>query len=271
MFRIGEFSKLTQVSARMLRYYDETGLLKPAKIDSLTGYRMYSAQQIPILNKIIYLRDSGFNVVEIAAALHDSNLAAIEQLNKKSIEIMSNIQAEQQRLKKIEIAKRELSDGRNELYFNISIKEIPGYCVLSIRKEISNYYAEGKLWKELSAFAKKNKIDISDQTFSIYHDEDYRENNVDVELCAIVSKIGKETDDFKFRCTEPVSMMACTLVYGDFSNISYAYRSFVKWLQENSQYKMKGANRQIVHRGAWNEENPENYLTEIQIPLKNNL
>ena len=99
--------------------------------------------------------------------------------------------------------------------------------------------------------------------------EEYKEKDVDVELCAIVNKIGKATGDFKFRFTEAVSMMACTMVYGDFSNISYAYRSFAKWLQENSQYKMKGSSRQIVHRGPWNEKNPENYLTEIQIPLEN--
>ena len=66
MFRIGEFSKLTQISVRMLRYYDEAGLLKPEAVDKWTGYRMYSAEQIPRLNKIIYLRDSGFGVVEIA-------------------------------------------------------------------------------------------------------------------------------------------------------------------------------------------------------------
>ena len=46
MFKIGEFSKLTQVSIRMLRYYDEAGLLKPSSTDPWTGYRMYSAQQI---------------------------------------------------------------------------------------------------------------------------------------------------------------------------------------------------------------------------------
>ena len=55
MFRIGEFSKLMQVSIRMLRYYDEKEILKPAEIDSWTGYRMYSVDQIPILNKIIAL------------------------------------------------------------------------------------------------------------------------------------------------------------------------------------------------------------------------
>ena len=130
MFKIGEFSKLTQVSTRMLRYYDEMGLLKPAKIDSLTGYRMYSAEQISTLNRIIYLRDSGFNVAEIALSLDYSNNDIIEQLDKKSVEIMDNIQKEQEKLKKIEIAKKELLHGKSELYFNITIKEIPSYCVL---------------------------------------------------------------------------------------------------------------------------------------------
>ena len=62
MFRIGEFSKLTQVSIRMLRYYDEVGLLKPAKIDSLTNYRLYSTEQVLLLNRIVFLRDLGFSV-----------------------------------------------------------------------------------------------------------------------------------------------------------------------------------------------------------------
>ena len=60
MFRIGEFSKLTQVSVRMLRYYDEAGLLKPAEVDRWTGHRLYSVEQIPRLDRIRYLRDSGF-------------------------------------------------------------------------------------------------------------------------------------------------------------------------------------------------------------------
>lgn len=66
MFKIGEFSKLTQVSIRMLRYYDETGLLRPEQTDKYSGYRLYSAAQIPALNKIVFLRDLGFNISEIA-------------------------------------------------------------------------------------------------------------------------------------------------------------------------------------------------------------
>lgn len=176
MFKIGEFSKLTQVSIRMLRYYDETGLLKPAEIDSWTGYHMYSVDQVPVLNKIIYLRDSGYNVTEIAIALNDANDTSImEQLEMKYVEIQANIEAEQAKLRKLEIAKNEFLHGKNEIHYNISIKSIPSYHVLSLRKVIPNYYAEGELWKELSEFVKQHKIEISKDTFSIYHDEDYRE------------------------------------------------------------------------------------------------
>ena len=269
MFKIGEFSKLTQVSIRMLRYYDEAGLLKPAEIDKWTGYRMYSVEQIPILNRIIYLRDSGFNVSEIAAALDkkdDSRL--LKQLNAKYAEIEKAIQDEQEKLRKIEFAQKEILGHKDEMHYNIIIKEVPSYRVLSLRRVIPNYYSEGDLWKELSEFAKAKRILISSNTFSIYHDAEYKESSVDVELCAPVKTQGESTGGFVYRDTEPVPFMACTMVYGDFCNIAGAYTAFANWLQINSQFEMCGNTRQIVHRGPWNENRPDKYLTELQIPLK---
>lgn len=105
MFRIGEFSKLTQVSIRMLRYYDETGILTPAEVDKWTGHRLYSVEQIPRLNKILYLRDSGLNVSEIALALTLDGQSLLRQLDEKRMEIENAIQAEQEKLQKIELAK----------------------------------------------------------------------------------------------------------------------------------------------------------------------
>lgn len=270
MFRIGEFSKLTQVTIRMLRYYDEMGLLKPAEIDKWTGYRLYSTLQIPVLNKIIYLRDSGFNVAEIAAALNNQDDSfVIEQLDDKHREIERAIQIEKEKLRKIELAKKELQSAKNEIHYNISIKSIPSYQVLALRRIISNYYSEGDLWQELSAFAIQYQVKVSSNTFSIYHDIEYKEKNVDVELCAPVKKMGKSIGGFIYRTTEPVPIMACTMVYGAFTNIAGAYLAFAEWLQKNSQYRMSGLSRQIVHRGAWNETDPEKYLVEIQIPLEN--
>lgn len=105
MFRIGEFSKLTQVSVRMLRYYDETGILTPAEVDKWTGHRLYSVEQIPRLNKILYLRDSGLNVSEIALALTKDEQSLLTQLDKKRMEIENAIQAEQKNCKKSNLQK----------------------------------------------------------------------------------------------------------------------------------------------------------------------
>lgn len=268
MFRIGEFSKLTQVSIRMLRYYDEMELLKPAEVDKWTGHRLYSVEQIPHLNKILYLRDSGLNVSEIAIALTMDDCSLLLQLEKKRAEIECAIQAEQEKLRKIALAKEEIQGGKGEIHYNICIKSIPSYQVLSLRKIVPTYYSEGDLWNELSAFASKQKIEIANNTFSIYHDTAYRERNVDIELCVPVKKMGKSVAPFHFRMTEPVSDMACTMVYGEFSNIKGAYLAFAEWLQENSKYQMANPMRQIVHRGPWNENDPAKYLIEIQVPLE---
>ena len=52
MLKIGEFSKLSRVSVRMLRHYDEIGLLKPAEIDRFTDYRYYREDQLPTMCRI---------------------------------------------------------------------------------------------------------------------------------------------------------------------------------------------------------------------------
>lgn len=124
------------------------------------------------------------------------------------------------------------------------------------------------MWKEMYTYALKNHIQVSDNTFTIYHDKEYKEKDVDIEVCAPVVKMNKSSQEFAFRNTELVPLMACTMVYGPFSNIAGAFLAFANWLEMHNQYRMGEHSRQIVHRGPWNEENPQQFLTEIQIPLK---
>jgi len=269
MFRIGEFSKLTQVSIRMLRYYDEAGLLKPAEIDRFTHYRLYSAEQIPVLNKIKFLRDLGFNVSEIAATLDQWDDAfVLEQLEQRRIEIEKAIRSDQDKLARIDLAQKDIRRETIRVHYNVAIKSVPGYQVLSLRRIVRDYYAEGELWQEMVAFTKEHQISISENTFTIYHDPEYREQDVDIELCLPVAEMGEDLGDFTFRETDPVPEMAYSMVYGPFSNITDAFLDLAYWLEEGGQYQMAGQTRQIVHRGPWNEDSPENYLTEIQFPLE---
>lgn len=269
MFKIGEFSKLTQVSVRMLRYYDETGLLKPDQTDKFTGYRLYSVRQISALNKIIFLRDLGFNVSEITTALNDfTNQNIIKMLDQKKQEITRKISIENDKIAKIELAKRDLTEEKIEIHYSIKLKAVPEYRVLSLRRRVSDYYAEGSLWEELSDYADKNKIAISKNAFTIYHDTDYRDKGVDIEICAATSADGIGQGDISFRTVEAVPYMAYRMVHGEFGNIAAAYQSFADWLSQHTAYRMDGKSRQIVHIGPWNEKDPRKYLTELQIPLE---
>lgn len=269
MFKIGEFSKLTQVSIRMLRYYDETGLLKPEQIDKFTDYRFYSAEQIPTLNKIIFLRNLGFNVSEIAGALkHWENSFITKLLEDKHLRIKDIIKLEQDKLEKIEVAIKDIQQDTITLNYNILIKSVPEYQVFSLRRIVSDYYSEGLLWKELSNYADKHNISVTNKTFTIYHDADEREKDVDIEICTPVSVMGENADGFTYRTTESIPNMACTMVYGSFEHIAGAYLAFANWIQKHNQYKMIGQTRQIVHQGPWNKEASSEYLTEIQIPLE---
>ncbi|MPM40041.1 hypothetical protein SDC9_86679 [bioreactor metagenome] len=269
MFRIGEFSKLTQVSVRMLRYYDEIGLLKPAETDRFTGYRLYSADQVEALSRIVFLRDLGFQVSEITDALRHWEDGEIERrLERKRLELERTIAQEQERLAKIRLAKQDLRQDRMSIHCAVSIKAVPACRVLSLRRVVPDYYAEGPLWAELSEFAKRSGISLSGETFTIYHDDDFREADVDMEVCAPTNEQRESGGGFVFRVTEPVPQMASMMVRGPFDRLAGAYRSFAAWLQEHGQFQMTGHSRQTVHRGPWNEPDPEAFLTEIQIPLE---
>lgn len=271
MFKIGEFSKLMQVSVRMLRYYDEAGLLKPAEIDRFTGYRFYSAAQIQQLQRIIFLRDSGFAVGEISALLKrcDDDYTRSE-LDRKREEAKAAIDEQRKKITKIEAAISELREGRQPIHYDVLVKRIPAYPVLCLRKRIQDYFHEGILWKELAEQVEQEKLEVSQNTlnFAVYHDLEYKETDVDVEVCAVVTAGKPYVSSPMFRMVEEVSDMACMMVYGSFENIGPAFAQFARWLTEHQTYRMSGLNRQICHRGPWNEASEDQYLTEIQIPVK---
>jgi len=76
VFRIGDFSRIARVSCRLLRYYDELGLLRPAIVNRETGYRSYSAAQLPRLNRILVLKELGLSLEQIGRIVDDNASAA---------------------------------------------------------------------------------------------------------------------------------------------------------------------------------------------------
>ncbi len=268
MFKIGDFSRLTQVSVRMLGYYDELGLLKPEEVDRFTGYRFYSARQITRLNRIITLRDMGFLVAEISLILNECMDEAdlIRQLEEKKLEIAKTIAFENNKLERIEKMIKSIGMESVLMNYEVSVKNVPSYKVVSVRGVIPAYAMEGMLWEKLGKFTGINKIQCIPPYFSIYHDGEYKESDMDVEVVMGVRELQKDRDGITFREIEAVPSMASILITGKYESISEGYNILAKWIEENN-YEIKGLAREITHKGPWNEENPENYLTELQMPV----
>lgn len=270
MFKIGEFSKITQVSVRMLRYYDEQKLLTPCVVDEYSGYRFYSARQIQQLNRIILLRDMGFGIREMKKMLALWDAEQIQNnLREQLRKTEEDIKAQQMKLHQIQGMLSDLEQNQKPLEIEIMLKSLPMQHVLSMRRVVANYYCEGALWEEFGKYLLPMKGIEHMQCFSIYHDLDYREENVDIEIC-IVPPLEETVIGCKeiiYRQVEEVDMAACFLVYGPYSNISRAYQEFAFWLERHPEYHMSGENRQICHVAANRTENPAEYVTELQIPL----
>ncbi|HZR44706.1 MAG TPA: helix-turn-helix domain-containing protein, partial [Ktedonobacteraceae bacterium] len=102
MLRIGEFARIAQVSIVTLRHYDQYGLLKPAALDPDTGYRYYTLDQLPRLNRILALKDLGFPLEQIAQLLEGLSLEQLQGMFKlKQAQTQHMIDTEQARLTRI--------------------------------------------------------------------------------------------------------------------------------------------------------------------------
>lgn len=109
MLRIGDFSKLTGVSIRTLRYYDEIDLFKPAELDLFTNYRYYKEEQIEDLKIINKLKTVGFTLEEIKQHWNHFTNDVMEQKKKQLEQQLDNIN---NNIKEIDKLRSTIVNGR---------------------------------------------------------------------------------------------------------------------------------------------------------------
>lgn len=252
----------------MLRYYDEVGLFKPVKIDDFTGYRYYSAKQMPELIKIVTFRDVGFSIAEISRLIQmENNEEILKELKGKQLQIEQNIENERKMISDIDKIISTIGKEMFIMNYEVKLKEIPSCKVVSTRGRVKNYSKEVELWAKLGEFVQKNQLQPNGEPFAIYHDGEYKENDVDIEVAVPVAVLQENKDIFVFREVESVPCMATILYKGRYENINEAFFFLANWI-EDSEYQPYGKARQVSIRGAWNEPNPDNYLVEIQMPVQ---
>ena len=267
--KIGEFSELMQVTVKTLRHYEQKGLLVPDEVDEWTGYRYYSIDQMQQLKDIRDLQRLGFSLDEIKDLFDDgSHTPTIRQMTE-------NIRETEAQLKELIARRNQLLDWRNarkemKTMERISIQSLPEIIVASHREVIPNYAGIGPMCVEKIGPEMQRlgcKCPPPGYCFTIEHNKEYTPTDIDIEYCEQVEEMGEDSAIIKFKRLPAVPKALCMKHIGPYERF---YESFTEAFRniEEQGYKAVGQHRTCYIDGAWNQEDPEKWLSVIQIPIE---
>jgi effector-binding domain-containing protein len=269
VFKIGEFSKLSQVPAKTLRYYDQIGLLRPARVDRFTGYRYYSARQLPRLNRILALKDLGLSLDQIAQLLeNDLPVAHIRgMLQLKQVEIRQQVEDERTRLVRVEWRLKRIEQEETMATQEVVLKRVPAVTVASVRATIPSYGDVGQLYGEVFGHLGRHSVGPAGPAIGIYYDEEYRESDVDVEAAVPLSRAVPESGRVQVRELPAVDAMACIVHEGSFDTLGATYGQLMGWIEAGG-YRICGPCREVYVQWHQPGEDTSGDVTEIQVPVE---
>lgn len=280
MFRIGEFSKLSRVSVRMLRHYDQLGLLEPSQIDPVTSYRYYAADQLPRLNRILALRDLGFSLEQIANMLDEdvSPAQLLGMLRLKRAEIEQQVQTEQFRMERLEARINQMNNQSDADRYDIVVREIEPQLVATFREVAPDDGRITYMFDELERYVGRFNARADRPPMSIYHDPEYRDEHIDAEVVVPLKFAIPGTDDFRVLELQRVPQAACVVHKGRYAALYQAYNALLGWIEANG-YRMKGPIREVYLSFSadglgldlpptYLVKKPGQFVTELQLEIE---
>lgn len=270
MLKIGDFSKLSRISIRMLRHYDEIGLLVPDSVDNFTGYRYYSETQLPLAGRIQSLKGLGFKLSVIKDILekYKDEQEMQQFLSIKKTELESEMEEVQEKLKFLDSAMAWLRKVGNLMDYSVTLKVLPKRYVASVRQVIPTYNCEGILWEILNKEIANQKVQLDTPCYglAIFHDSSFKENDVDVEIQIAVVGSYQDTEHVKFKEVDSLQMASATYK-GSYDQITRVNTAVANWIQANG-YVFDGNSFCIYHVSPAQVANPEELVTEVCYSVK---
>ena len=254
----------------MLRHYDEIGLLEPKSTDHFTGYRYYSEDQLPVAGRITALKDMGFGLAaigEILESYHDAQALA-GFLSIKRVEMAAEAEEANRRLLLLDTAINRLRKDESVMDYNVTLKTLPERYVASVRMVIPCYEQEGLLWQCLMQETEALHMQDGDPcyTLAIFHDGEYKNADVDVEVQKTVKGVYQDTGRVRFK-TEPSVLIASATYKGSYDKIDTVNEAVANWVTDNG-YEFDGFFFIIYHVSPHETQNPDEYVTEVCYPVK---
>lgn len=259
MITIGKMSQACQLSVKTLRWYDQTGLLKPVHIDEKTGFRYYSLDQIDRVILIKRYKRFGFSLEEIAGLLEaeeDSLTASLSQKRRQleaQILELQQISAEMGKFLKKETEKNKMSE-------EITIVETSEMPVYGLRQHMAVKdfgTAFGTIFEQVA----KDHLQPAAPTGARYYDEEFDREDSDIEVfIPLASKEGANASVGGMTCAKLTHK-------GGYLTLDESYARLVKWIEENG-YQTTGAPYELYTKTGYENPNPATWETDIYFPVE---
>jgi DNA-binding transcriptional MerR regulator/effector-binding domain-containing protein len=272
MFTIGEFSKVTGITVKALRFYHEEGLIVPSYVDPETGYRYYHENQADRARAVAHLRTLEFPLVEIAEILRHDKGGDDEQVHEAIARRKLAVDDQIRHLRGLSRALASLIEQERQVHamseasFEVQETTLPTLLIAGVR--MKGRYQEcgkgfGKIGKSLGRF-------LAGSPFLLHHDSEYHDTDADFEACFPVKPGAKARAVEGITIRELPGGLSLTLRHkGPYEQLGQAYakifgavkaKGYVPLLPTREVY-LKGPG--MIFKG-----NPRNYLTEIQIVIE---
>lgn len=271
LLTIGEFSRRSRLSVRMLRHYDATGVLVPAHVDPCTGHRRYAPEQLGDAADVRTLRDVGFGVAAIAALLPARRTPAWTSALELQRETLTRELADARgRLALID----HLLDPGAPMSITVDRRHIDPMTVVTLRGTVPTYSDEGLLWQRLWPLLGAQCLTPTGPGGVIEHDAEYTEHDPDLSIFLPVAP-GATTEAPLEVLDLPARDAVVATVRGPYTQISAAHDAIEEFVHaEGLTLPDAGAPDATAAVKAFNvylttpdKAAPEDLVTEVVQPL----
>lgn len=268
MLNIGEFARLGQVSPRMLRHYDQLGLLTPERVDTETGYRSYGVHQLARLHALLALRDLGFTLEQVRDLLDDD--LPLEQLHGmlrlRRAELEQSVADEESRLRRVEAHLRAIEGSSIVKAQDVVIKKTQPLRVAEARDVAGALDPEhigpvfGRLAPKLAGHIQR--AGAQPGMLVGYYDEPDDDGSVGVHVAFEIRDQPVPASDGIQIVDLPVVEVASLVHRGGMDSITPVYEALIRWI-EDSGLHLAGYSRELYHEMT--AQGPS--VTELQVPV----
>lgn len=245
MYKIGDFSRLCQVSVKTLHHYDDIGLVRPKCVDRENGYRFYSAEQVTRVRRILNLKALGFSLEQIAAIL-DGDPAPMQLhdlLQERQRELQQLARDTHDRLAQLDAWLTRNKQEETMPRLDVVVKTIEPQLVASMRERITSGDRLGGMFAELARHIERHGGKTAGPGTFIHHDSEYQDGGSDMETVFPICAAIPETDRIRVYELPGVPSMACLIYQGEHNaECDAARQSLATWIEENG-YRISGPDR----------------------------